>query len=115
MQIFSEKKKKKKKFLLTFYVIIELPCKCVSYLPSSCTYCCSFTLNGTASEPALKQASSSFVTGPRGNERGELDVLSNYGKDKKPVRFSCQGPPPAAPQGAVFSHKSEAGYRSAVD
>ena len=72
-------------------------------------------MNGTASEAALKQASSSFVSGPRGNEQGELDVLSNYGKDKKPVRLSCQGPPPAAPQGADFTHKSEARYRSAVD
>lgn len=46
-------------------------------LPSltSCMHCCSFTPNGTASEPALKQASSSFVSRPRGNERGELDVL----------------------------------------
>lgn len=75
--------------------------------------CCSFTPNGTASEPALKQACSSFVTGPRGNERGELDVLSNYGKDKKPFRFPCQGPPPAALWEAAFSHKSEEGYRSA--
>lgn len=37
------------------------------------------------SVPALKHACSSFVTGPKGNERDELDVLSNYGKDKKPV------------------------------
>lgn len=72
--------------------IIELLCKCITHLPSSCMRCCSFTLNGTASETALKQVSSSFVTGPRGNEQGELDVLSNYGKDKKSVRFPCQGP-----------------------
>lgn len=110
--------KKKKKGMPTSILcnmIIELLCECISHLPSSCVHCCSFTPNGTASEPALKQASSSFVSRPRGNEGGELDVLSNYGKDKKPVRFPCQGPSPAAPRGAAFTHKSEAGYRSAAD
>lgn len=85
------------------------------HLSSFCMHCCSVTLNGTGSEPALKQACSSFVTGPRGNERGELDVLSNYGKDKKPVRFPCQGPRPAAPRGAAFARKSESGDRFAAD
>lgn len=78
----------------------ELPCKFSSHPRISCMCCCSFTPDRTARERALKQACSSFVSRHRGNERGELDVLSNYGKDKSqseslvkvPLLQSCSQP-----------------------
>lgn len=114
---------------LTFCCTLEPNSSCLCSMPSeihltfsiygishlACMWCCSFTPNRTSRKPTLKQVGSSFVTGPRGNEQGELDVLSNYGKDKKPVRVPRQGPPAAPERRKAFTHKSERGSGSAAN